>query len=591
MKIDPRITVLYCDYGRCHAHAFQDEKCSQSEPYRRQFEKWLKISPKVAMREYLLTSRADYAPLEYVLAEDLKYFHSRGIIGWVEEVFGPEGIYNAKQLRKDLFVLKNNWRSRWQMLYLASKLLWDVKADPEPILEEANGLYFGKSWPVMKRYRKFMRMLWERAPGHSYYGANIPRAVFCLAEPGAQQKLEELLNEAEKSAGGDKLLAGRIQLERQMLKRFWIDNFNQHRRNAGRFVSSSLLGSPIAVDGDFREKAWITASWISEMKPWPEGKEHEKGNETYARIAHSPSGWYLAVEAMEKEIGKLQMGCRRKDSADLFRDDTIEVFLVSPEFPEKYFQIAVNPAGTIFDAEWISGKGNPAYESGCSVRTKVLKDRWQAEFYIPAAPMGGKIQDGGQWKINVCRSRRSVVPTESTTLNGVGFHVPEMYTRLISGKPVVRNGGMDRLSEPKRSYSAWSLTSRKIPESWFPGQSGPGAEIGVVSRHGDSNYALRVKNGSVFQKILFPRDESSPENVVAAFDARGTGRLVFAIYRYDKRNGSKFIKAENFPPVELGEKWKPFRFQYKIRQGEAIAIAFNVSDGELLLDNVNLIRE
>ena len=95
----------------------------------------------------------------------------------------------------------------------------------------------------------------------------------------------------------------------------------------------------------------------------------------------------------------------------------------------------------------------------------------------------------------------------------------------------------------------------------------------------------------MFQKILFPRDESSPENVVAAFDARGTGRLVFAIYRYDKRNGSKFIKAENFPPVELGEKWKPFRFQYKIRQGEAIAIAFNVSDGELLLDNVNLIRE
>lgn len=591
MKIDPRITVLYCDYGRCHAHAFQDERCSQSEPYRKQFEKWLKISPKVAMREYLLTSLADYAPLEYVLAEDLKYFHSRGIIGWVEEVFGPEGIYNAKQLRKDLFVLKNNWRSRWQMLYLASKLLWDVKAAPEPILDEANELYFGRTWPVMKQYRAFMRMLWERAPGHSFYGVNIPRAAFCLAEPGAQQKLEELLNEAEKLSNGDKILAGRIQLERQMLKRFWIDSFNRHRQNTERFVSSRLLESPVTIDGDFKEKGWITASWISEMKTWPDGKKPESGSETYARIAHSSSGWYLAVEAMEKEIGKLQAACRLKDSTDLFRDDTIEVFLASQEFPEKYFQIAVNPAGTLFDAEWINGKLNAAYESGCSVRTKVLKDRWQAEFYIPAAPMGGKIKDGDQWKINVCRSRRSVVPTESTTLNGVGFHAPEVYTRLISGKPVIRNGGMDRLTEPKRSYPGWTLTSRRIPESWFPGQAASGAEIGVVSIHGDCNYALRVKKGSVFQKILFSDDKLSPENVVVAFDARGTGQLGFAIYRYDKRKGSKFIRAENFPPVNLSAKWKTFRFKYKIKPGEAIATAFNISDGELVLDNVNLITE
>lgn len=149
----------------------------------------------------------------------------------------------------------------------------------------------------------------------------------------------------------------------------------------------------------------------------------------------------ISIECSEPQIGSIKADHTTTDSA-VYEDDDVEIFL-SPTAGSggKYIQIAVNPAGAVFDA-YISGYGkNRKVDIGWSsesvVRSQINKDSWTAEIKIPIHSI--PIESiSGPWSIHLCR-QRTTVPTFYASEKLINFHDINRSARL---------NGIDRLEIP-----------------------------------------------------------------------------------------------------------------------------------------------
>ncbi len=157
---------------------------------------------------------------------------------------------------------------------------------------------------------------------------------------------------------------------------------------------------------------------------------------TEVRSAWNEHEWRILFHAHDADAWATLTG----HDAPLYEEETVEVFFDPRGDLESYFEIEVNPLGTVLDLVFRrsrSGyKGEHAWDCD-GLRSLVRKDSgtWTVELAIPFASVAdAQPQPGTQWRVNLCRidrpSRDGSIPRELTAWSPpmrASFHTPERF--------------------------------------------------------------------------------------------------------------------------------------------------------------------
>jgi hypothetical protein len=496
-SIRPRDNVIirWCDsYGKSElvrplTHAY-------NEPMRALFEPWARISKNMAVWDYWRCFQPHtpgfYAPFVNIacLKPDLEYFQANG----VKSIFLQSEDFST--MSDDGFT--DDLQSFAPLrLWLGMKLMQDPKRDMNKLLDIFFTGYYGAASGKMRELLAYIEKRQEACAQkmvtmnrEDYYKAYLDLEFFVTAR--------KLLDEAEAVCGTDSLSRAHVARERipvdsallhlepALRKTFcsegkpypfdrakvlagyeaawdlylksgmctgetpanarafvdkrlaYLRTMPMFTRDSIRYKASPVADVDIRLDGVLDEAAWKDASRIF-LSPYD--KVQELKVKTIVRTMWSKEKLYVAFECFEERPAEMKFQPRKKDDLDICLDNSVELFISSGGDAGPYYQIIVNPAGSIADQKVLTQEGKKdfdfSWDSGAEVAVKINDKSWVVEMAIPLKGMNLEAKEGGSFFANFCRSRylnadkqATQLQTWSPFLTG-GFHEPDKFGSVM----------------------------------------------------------------------------------------------------------------------------------------------------------------
>ena len=130
----PEHTIIELTHNDCHNLPIESDSCNAT--YSQAIDGWLNIFSSFSIYEYywkLAGNELPY-PIVHSIRRDIPYFHEKGGFGLFTQ-------YSSKNVG----TLGLNY-------YVAAKLLWDVNANVDKILDDFYHKFYGPAWEPMKKY-------------------------------------------------------------------------------------------------------------------------------------------------------------------------------------------------------------------------------------------------------------------------------------------------------------------------------------------------------------------------------------------------------------------------------------------------------
>lgn len=171
----PKIVGAIAPIALCRLHGANNPICPERGYLKEIIAAWTKILPEVYERGYWFNLADPAMPFVQTtrLRDELPYYASHGVKGYRTECLG-------------------HWVLQGPSLYLAGRLLWNVEADVDALLDEYNTLLFGPASKPMGRY--FTALDQAIATGDHHAGSSF--SMLDLFPKEKRQELQALLNEA-----------------------------------------------------------------------------------------------------------------------------------------------------------------------------------------------------------------------------------------------------------------------------------------------------------------------------------------------------------------------------------------------------------
>lgn len=593
---DPRLEIFVAMHGRCYRHALDDPSCPTNEKLCDVLKDWKKSKSTIGLREYYSCfiggSQAaflPYIPLENVVAEDIKFGAKIGLKVWDDETPPPDGVFgstwNTDQIRE-------SWRARYPMYYIAAKLLWDPDLDTEKLKDEAFSLYFGSAGEAMKSYRRLLSNGWEQTAGHFTYGTSSTSIGQSLVKVGLEKQLLEALDEAERAAGNDSTIRDRVRSERKFFAETWQAMARQlekstawHDVNALERGSGSTGGMP---GNEEWEKVPTTTGFSGH-----DGKPAEV--QTFTQIMYDKDAIYFRLTMMEPTPELMKTRFEKRDD-NLWDDNCIEVFLDPEKSAGQFYHFIINSKGVIYDSN-VVGSEDKSFNTDCTAVVKVLDDRWVAELKIPLSALKAKIGKGGSWKVNVARSRNTGDRTENSSWTDGGFSQPSSFRTVVFGSEpaALENGGFEVLRELQNDderasfLQGWTSGNNPVlrPEGWSMHDAHAGIVKITDNDAHSGKHAIEIQDGW-FHQVFAAETE---DTLLIEFWAKGEGNVQVMLFQYgaDSAGQMQSIPTAALGTVQLDGEWTKSSFDYPIVEPgvKKVALAFAVQ-GTLVLDDVTV---
>ena len=588
VKYDKRAIIYYCTHGRCYGHELNDPSCQRNVTHLNLMKAWGKISSRMRLYEYANCTSVMYGCLEEIQAKDLRFFRKMGWEGWKEEMLFADAQFwpPAKKGVKDFRADRAN--ANWQWYCVTGKMLWNPDLDPAKILEDVESKYYGKAYPAMKKYHDYRRELWNNSSYCLGYPTGDQRRPQLLSVPGAKEKLLAFLDEADRLAGNDAILKGRLKDDRDWLNRYWIEPNDKMRAQLGRACSAPTRVGNIKIDGDPSDAEWNRAWHTSDFKftfGSKRGQNVDKDHKTVLSILSDDDHLYFRVVADAKYPGKLKGNCKTKDG-NVFHDDSVEFFIMPPSAAQEYYQVAVSVSGAVYDARC---PGNHSKEDlGVVAAVKRTKKGFAMEVKVPLAKMG-KAERGALWKVHATRCVTAEKESDAAagfqmSLDGTPHHDTVNYRGIIIGTPILKNGTFETLNK-KGMPADWAVKNCSIEAN--------GASNALKLLHSGFTYQL-LAGGELGQKPF-------PRKIRVTFRASGKGTLLVSAQRYcDTRDvkAKHGYRRTNLPTTgffkaQLDKKQKLYTCEYTINANEWMGLRFTVPGKKgdfVLLDDVSVTK-
>ena len=594
VKPDPKLPNFIGFNSLCYRHKIDDPNCPVNKIYCQYYKDWGKVNLCPNTWEEVSGVGFYYQALEFIYADHLKTYRKLGIRGTCPSV-DPMLAGYGKHLGKHKFRYENTWRMMWQLLYMAALLQWDIDTDVEKAWEEANALYYGAAWENgMREYRKLQVKTSENTAGCFGYSlgshTNVGR---CLSAPGVEAKLLACLDRAEKAVQNDPRALAAVQFDRFCLTNYWIKPHQEYMKNVRRFSCYKTTGK-ITLDGKLSEDDWKKADIISGYT-YRSGKEPK--HQTAMRLLFDDEFLYAAIEAMEPETGKMVSKCTKHDG-EVWRDNSVELFINCPAMKNKYYHLIVNDKGTLQDTLEESVLTDPSFESKAQIAVGKEKDRWIVEMKIPMSALGEKILSGQTWRFNGQRYR--VVEgeknegsglTEGGRIHDVSMFLPVTFTESRS------RGVKDNRDWRNTDFSEWRKLKKKpaaveIKDDLFP--------VDWILNTGSGKLSMETRENNPKDKYakftdfrMYQPHKGTQKKFKVLVDAKGTGKLKVYVNRYQRGYRHPHVIAVKglgsepvFTAQPSPDRWQTFSGEYtKHDAQEILGFVLDVK-GEVCVDNM-----
>ena len=238
------------------------------------------------------------------------------------------------------------------------------------------------------------------------------------------------------------------------------------------------------IDGKLDDPCWQQVEPISDFTVW--NSEIPAEFQSEAKICYDDSTLYISVKCLLPSGAKpgLEKGSPEKKERDsyVFSDDHVEIHLDPGRSYTDYYQIAITPWGSVFDAlrRYGGAQLDAGWNGDLTVGTQIVDGYWSLEMAIPLVNLGITSKTNTDWGINLCRYTWNPKGEQSSIGARGAFHSPEAF-------PIVEGFDVD-FSNNKLQIKPGQLQLHMTAE-------GPQASFGVpVLNSGDSSRRVKLKH-------------------------------------------------------------------------------------------------
>lgn len=458
VRPDPRVRVTICPCYRCYAHSLTDTACEwNAERYLPIFQAWSAMGMKLTNFEYYCDAQGPsrYYPMERAWVRDLKFMHSIGMCGAGLVTLAPDGKY--KPPRDTLYRSHRLWYSQWQAHWLTAFFHWNIDADYETVWNDVSARYYGAAWPLMREYRLALEKALADSGEIIRYGGHPLALGKAYSQPGAGKQLLDWMEKALVQAEGDPVAQKRILREREYLEKNWVEAYAAMHVAARRRLWAGRRELPLLIDGRGDDAVWASAPvGFGFQVHGGEGVLAEP--RTAVRLLYDDDCLYLLIEA-ERGRETVLRSTAKDHGTGVFHDSHLEIFLGNQKMQEKYYMLAFNWEGKLYQAYARDAGGNNDLnvDAKAEIGLNQTSEMLTAEVRVPWRVLGTGIDPDVQWRLNVARSAfLGAGGFQLSSLCSGHFHGSQLHRPLVLETATRRRPDTPRLKiRPKRESAVF----------------------------------------------------------------------------------------------------------------------------------------
>ena len=480
--------------------------------------------------------------------------------------------------------------------HVFGKLAWDTSTDVEKLLDEHAQKFYGPAAKPMKDFFDTIEKKWQQIAANVVETSEGPKTIYPselvlwskIYSPEEMVRINGLFDQAEALASKDSLTLERIRFVR---KEFMepltaeVEKFNKANdaTKAWRFAMSEYkgVGAPSAKD-------WEGVKGLQLLGL--DNAPAEVG--TVAKVMYDAQNFYFRIECEENETEKLRAFKRPFDQKDIWQDSDVEIFISPDGDRQHYYQVMINPFGSIADLEVIRGAEDFKWNGNAKASARIIPGKgWEAELVLPRKGMRKAAEDGVL--MNFSRHR---------VLNGVKVGTPfycwspfarsfgdvSRFGKMMFKKEEANNLLSNPDFTPLKNFN-WGLYNSSMDKSYFLTE---GNSVKLACGEKDSSHVKQVFKGikpdTDYECSFYIRMDN-----VKKQETKSSGFYV----RFDYGNGS----CQYFPvaPVQLEGTcpWTGFTFKvhtpkdFNANRKAYICYVLRKATGTVWVDHVTLVEK
>jgi hypothetical protein len=310
----------------------------------------------------------------------------------------------------------SDWAQSHLNVYFFMRGMWGTKLNVDKELELYYKLFYGPAASAMKKFIGLGIKAWENVKikpvgiGSSYAKFSGKELYENIYTPEVVYNMKKALEEAKKIAPADSIWAKRIQWHDNSYFKYFLKSaeaFSNETAMSRDFVIIPSRENPV-VDGKLDEPFWQSIeenSFVRTDSPLPSRFG------TTMKVGVTKDKLLLGIVADDPNCMNAKLEKSSRDS-EIYRDDSLEVFIVPDPANTKKFRVAViNLKDVILDYEAGFGKQrvNRAFNSSIKSTTLRNPNGYTMEIAIPLDEFGIKAGCNTVFRMNVCRNKLSGV--------------------------------------------------------------------------------------------------------------------------------------------------------------------------------------
>ena len=394
-------------------------------------EAWMKklSSGKYLTWDYTINARSEQAgrPVFYTkqIARDLRELKGHTLGEMIEIYDHPAG--KEASFGYDPFALEH------LNLYVTAQLWWDAEQNLDALLADYFTSYYGPAAKPMQAFAEFSEANWMHM---GQDGAKIGEAFTLLA--AAQAAADPQSPPGRRIQKIADLMKPLRTLEQQLSRKH--DTTLDYRV----LETHQTGGKPLrekAFDGQVLKGYWTDVRSVQLVKLTPEAPQPKTS--TKFQIQREGSILHLGIVCQEPDMPGINIATTTPDDPRLLAGDHITLLIETAS--NSYYEIAINPAGTVLEIDHGKDGKGVQWTSGAQFAVHRGDKEWSLEMRLPITGEGSRMidplkgidgampKDLFPWHVNVCRQRVRGSSIERTAFSATGkddFYVPEKFAKL-----------------------------------------------------------------------------------------------------------------------------------------------------------------